>query len=141
MNADALSGSTRASAEFAGVSMTIALARNLVDEFLERRAASQDLRERAALAVSELASNAVQASPDHTYVVAVEEDAQSGELVIAVTNGASIESIPPNERWGPADILAPRGRGLAILEAISDRVDIEPAGTGAVVVTARLSAP
>lgn len=127
------------SASFAGATITIALARKLVDDFLQRRSAPKDLRERAALAVSELASNAVQASPGEDYQVTVEEITDAPEFVIGVTNSTSAEAIPPREDWGPQDVLAPRGRGLAIVESVSDSVQIENIEGGLVSVNARLS--
>lgn len=125
--------------EFAGATATVASARAMVDDWLDRQRAPDELRERAALVVSELASNAVQASPQRPYEVRVGPDAAPGSVVIAVMNAAPVAAIPDRDDWGPDSPLAHRGRGLAIVDAVADAVAIDESGPGRVVVTARLS--
>ena len=129
-----------ASAEFGGTSATIAQARELVSDFLVELGAPDELRERAALAVSELASNAVQAAPDETYMVSVKAPGEGLEIEISVINSASMSAMPSLEHVGPDDVLSPRGRGLSIVKAISDVVKVEFINAGRIAVSARLSA-
>jgi len=76
----------------------------------------------AQLVVSELTSNAVEASPDEPYSVAAWIDA--GTLCITVTNRSNAELPPPGD-WSPETVLAPQGRGLLIVKALSAAVHID----------------
>ena len=90
--------------------------------------------------VSELTSNAIQASPGSAYnveVVRVDDAA-----AISVRNRPDGRFPPPREQWRPAEQmslgeLSPRGRGLATVESLSDELTIEHDGD-VVIVTARL---
>ena len=72
-----------------------------------------------ALAASELLSNAC----EHGSHVRVEMVASSGVMEVRVSNAAPQHAVPPPSQWTmPSDPLAPRGRGLAIVKRVSDRV-------------------
>lgn len=76
----------------------------------------------AELVVSELTSNAVEASPGEPYTVAA--SVESDAVRISVSNPSTAE-LPADSNWAPESVLAPQGRGLFIVKALSESVDIE----------------
>ena len=126
--------------DYQGDFATLRSARHEVVEFLAQHGADEETTERAALIVSELTSNAIQASPGSVYnveVVRVDDAA-----AISVRNRPDGRFPPPREQWRRAEQtslkeLSPRGRGLAIVESLADELTIEHDGD-VVIVTARL---
>jgi len=120
--------------EYDGTTGTLRAARNDVVGFLRAHVPDPDLHERAELVVSELATNAIQASPGVAYGlrVALTDDA----VVLAVTSTSQRDAPPPRESWGPAHARAPRGRGLLIVDELTDGVAVERASDDTIVVTA-----
>lgn len=110
-----------------------------IDSWLIEHAADDDTRSRAALVISELVSNAVQASPGRTFDLSARRISPRA-LILMVTNHAEMAQIPQRGDWGPEDLLAPGGRGLAIIDALCDRVDITASADGDVTVEATLAA-
>lgn len=101
---------------------------------------SADATDRAVLLVSELCSNAVEAGPDHPIDVRLTALPGPGRrAVVAVSNTTLGNVPPPAERWVPADPLAPRGRGLAIVDALSDQVQVDTSVAGRITVLAHIS--
>jgi len=123
--------------EYQGTTDTLRAARSEVGGRLAERDLNLDLRERAELVVSELASNAVQASPGAPYrlCVAIEPDES---VVIELTSEASQGGPPPRAEWGPANVLAATGRGLLIVDELSDEVNVQRPTAGRIEVTATL---
>ncbi|MEY2580669.1 MAG: Histidine kinaselike ATPase domain [Ilumatobacteraceae bacterium] len=128
------------SRDYEGSLATLRLARRDVVDFLDQHGADEETKERAAIIVSELTSNAVQASPGFAYNIEVArvDDA----VAISVRNRPEAGLPPPREEWRPAqDVtlvqLSPRGRGLAIVESLSEELTIQHEGDE-VVITARL---
>jgi anti-sigma regulatory factor (Ser/Thr protein kinase) len=110
-----------------------------IDAWLSAQAADDDTRARAALVVSELVSNAVQASPSRPfYLRACRRD--RGAITLTVTNRAENAKIPPRCDWGPDDLLSPGGRGLAIVDSLCEEVTITSSSDGDVTVEATLGA-
>ena len=101
------------------------------------RGVDPDLRERAELVLSELAANAVQASPGNPFGLRLSLG-NDGAVVVTVTSYTSNGSPPPRERWGPMTLRAPSGRGLMIVDELSDQVVIDKPDPRTVVVTATL---
>jgi anti-sigma regulatory factor (Ser/Thr protein kinase) len=97
----------------------------------------EDLLERAELVLSELASNAVQASPGNPYKLRLSLDAD-GSLVMALTSHSRNGGPPPRGSWGPSAVLAPSGRGLMIVDELSDTVEVERPTDDTVVVIATI---
>jgi anti-sigma regulatory factor (Ser/Thr protein kinase) len=124
--------------ELPGDAASISTARKFVVETSAQLGVSDDLSPRLALVVSELASNAVQASPGRSYDLAIH--VSEHWLKVEITNVAARASIPDREQWMPGEPLAVRGRGLGIVDHRSDEVEIEEAG-GKVTVTATLHLP
>lgn len=100
---------------------------------------SADATDRAVLLVSELCSNAVEAGPDHPVEVRLTAEGPGRRAVVAVSNTTLGNVPPPSERWAPADPLAPRGRGLAIVDALSDKVTVDSSVPDRITVAAHIS--
>lgn len=104
------------------------------------RGFSADATDRAILLVSELCSNAIEAGPGHPLDLRLTPLAgPRRRAVVSVTNTTLGTVPPPGDRWAPADPLAPRGRGLAIVDALSDQVRVDASAPGRVTVTAHVS--
>lgn len=110
-----------------------------IDTWLIAQRADDDTRTRAALVVSELVSNAVQASPGRPFHLSARR-ARHESITLTVTNRADGARIPPRAEWGPDDVLAPAGRGLAIIDTLCDEVAITTAADGEITVEATLAA-
>jgi anti-sigma regulatory factor (Ser/Thr protein kinase) len=97
--------------------------------------------DRGALIVSELSSNAIQNSPGLSYSLrAVRLDDE--HAAISVRNRPTDQLPPPREDWAPPGNLtlkqlSLRGRGLAIVDSLSEELTIEHVGEE-LVVTARI---
>lgn len=121
---------------YAGSTDSLRTVRGDVAEWLIDKGTSRDLCERVALVLSELATNAVQASPGVPYNVRVSTD--EGAVTVAVTSKTLPGRSPPRDSWGPPTLLATRGRGLLIVSEISDEVVVDLPSDDTVVVTAVL---
>jgi anti-sigma regulatory factor (Ser/Thr protein kinase) len=127
--------------EYAGDLATLRSARRDIINWLREQGVNGDVGERAALIVSELTSNAIQASPGHPYTVEATR-IDDTFASISVRNHPGGQKPPPREKWRPVakvslQDLSPRGRGLLIVESLSDGLTIEH-HTDEVTVTARL---
>lgn len=109
--------------EFAARTNTIAAARHFAMETVDVLGFDPEFGSRIALVVSELASNAVEASDD-SYSVLI-EPTDDGDVVVVVTNRSDDPSLPDREQWGPDEPLATRGRGLGIVEHLAAGVAVE----------------
>jgi anti-sigma regulatory factor (Ser/Thr protein kinase) len=102
--------------EFTAVPLAVPLLRRALARYLERCGFSADERYPILLAVGEAAANSV----EHAYVerpgvVRVTARRAGGSLVIDVCDRG---------RWKPAVTRDERGRGLAIMRALMDRIEI-----------------
>jgi anti-sigma regulatory factor (Ser/Thr protein kinase) len=127
--------------DYDGDLATLRTVRRDVTEWLAELGADDETKERAALVVSELTSNAVQAAPGRTYNLQVTR-LDDGSAAISVRNRPIGSRPPARELWRPAPAtpprkLLPRGRGLAIVDSLSEDVTVEHLGDD-VVVTARV---
>jgi anti-sigma regulatory factor (Ser/Thr protein kinase) len=127
--------------EYQGDLVTLRAARAAVIDWLAGLGADDDTRERAALIVSELSSNAIQAAPGRTYSLRVAR-LDDGRAAISVRNHPTDSRPPARESWRHEPMtqlrnLLPRGRGLAIVDSLSEDVTVEHHGDD-VVVTARV---
>ena len=123
--------------EYEGTTNTLHAARSDVVDCLKSYMADTDVHERAQLVVSELATNAIQASPGNPYRLRVSL-AGDRSVVMELTSTTGHDAPPPRDLWGPATAIAPKGRGLMIVGKLTDEVGIEQPVAGTVVVTATL---
>jgi anti-sigma regulatory factor (Ser/Thr protein kinase) len=127
--------------EYEGDLTTLRTARRDVVDWLADQGADEDSRDRAALIVSELTSNAIQAAPGAMYKLQVAR-VDDRCAVISVHNRPTGGLPPSRDRWrAPTDVplreLTVRGRGLAIVDSLSEEVTVEH-DDEAVVVSARV---
>src|SRR5436305_1680080 len=123
--------------QYGGTTGSLREARNDVGRWLRDHGARDDLLDRAALVLSELASNAVQAAPGTPYRVR-SSMARGDSLVMAVTSHTDGHTPPPRGEWGPPTLMAAYGRGLLIVDELSDDVVVQQPAVDTVVVTATL---
>ncbi|MDW3218979.1 MAG: ATP-binding protein [Acidimicrobiales bacterium] len=107
---------------YEGSTATINGARQGVGEWMAAHGCVEADIEVAQLVVSELVSNAIEASAPEPYHVAASWAGQ--RLQLAVSSLADAVLIPDPAQWGPESVLAPRGRGLAIVQALVDDVSV-----------------
>jgi anti-sigma regulatory factor (Ser/Thr protein kinase) len=69
------------------------------------------------LAVTELATNGIEASPDERSTVTAEHDPEGALRVVVLNDGPPFRGAPHR---GPADVLSTRGRGLDLAAAFVD---------------------
>lgn len=110
---------------YAGTTDTINQARNDLVEWLFENGLPQVTAD-AQLVVSELTSNAIEASPDQPYRVSARLEADV--VCIRVSNRSTAE-LPSPDDWSPESVLAPQGRGLLIVKALASSVDIDQTDT------------
>lgn len=132
--------SDRPDAHFAkayqGEATSLRQVRSDVADWLRARGDDDDSIDRLVLIASELATNAVHASPGMPYDVLLRSiDPDHVELTIANPSLAAV--LPPRSSWVPEDALAPRGRGLSIVAALSADVTVQ-VESDQVSVTARI---
>ncbi len=102
--------------DFSALPLGVPILRRSLARFLERRGVSDDEAYAVLLAVGEAAANAV----EHAYagepgLVRVRAECADGILVIDVLDGG---------RWKPVEHRDERGRGIKIMRALMDRIEI-----------------
>ncbi|MEO7371906.1 MAG: ATP-binding protein [Ilumatobacteraceae bacterium] len=122
--------------QYDGTTATLRSARSDMVGCLSDSGIGDDLRDRAELVLSELASNAVQAAPGSPYTLRLSLD--HGDVVLRVTSHTVNGGPPSRENWGPSSLLAPTGRGLMIVDELADEVEVDRQAGGTIVVTAVL---
>jgi anti-sigma regulatory factor (Ser/Thr protein kinase) len=123
--------------EYDGTTGMLRAARTDATGCMHQYGVDQDLRERAELVLSELAANAVQASPGSPFGLRMTLSTD-GSVVLAVTSHTDNGSPPPHQQWHPATVRAPTGRGLMIVDHLSEQVVVNKPDPRTVVVTATL---
>lgn len=127
-------------ASYPGDHRALAHIRADVARWFSEQGFSAETAERAVLLVSELCSNAVEAGPDHPIDLHLTAaDGTGTGAVVSVSNTTLGNVPPPHERWIPSDPLAPRGRGLAIVDALADQVRVDTSVPGRITVVAHIS--
>jgi anti-sigma regulatory factor (Ser/Thr protein kinase) len=106
---------------------TLGAARRDVLAWLESCGADADSRDRATLIISELATNALQASPGSDYRVQLAR-VDSDHASITVRNTTDGTHPPAPEKWKPVDRTALRGRGLGIVKTLAEQVAVDGDG-------------
>lgn len=127
--------------EFAGDTATIAGARHEMAQWLgDHGVYDETVIADASLVMSELCSNAVEAAPGHPYRVEIQSVGRT-RCRVAVTSWSDPDDLPDRSAWGPDEVLAERGRGLAIVDALAETVSLVRAEADAVAVVAILRLP
>lgn len=123
---------------FEGTTGTLQASRQAASEFVAESGAPSETVENVRLVVSELTANAVQASPGFPYRLSIRR--ASEQFIVSITNHAHPADLPPRRDWGPKHTLAPRGRGLAIVERLAESVEFGPSGPEGLEITAHIAA-
>ena len=118
--------------EYVGEPHTLRWVRRDVVDWLNEVRADRETTERAALIASELATNAVQVAPGVLYQLRARAMTRT-TAAIAIRSRSAGAVPPPRASWRPVDELAIRGRGLSIVQALSDEVTVETDGDDVVV--------
>ena len=99
-------------------------ARKAFSDWLRRRTQGAVVDE-LEVVFSELAANAVDASPDEADEVTGRAWCEGSDLVLDLANRTDpTMGSPPEARWDLADPLRTGGRGLVITEALVDSVEV-----------------
>jgi anti-sigma regulatory factor (Ser/Thr protein kinase) len=106
-----------------GVATSAATARRFAVAAGAELGAGPQLLSHIALVVSELATNAIEASPGEPYQLTI--DNVDGLLTVEVRNHTTRADIPDRSCWKPRDPLALRGRGLGIVADLAHNVQID----------------
>ncbi len=122
--------------EYEGLDRSLSRARADIAEWLQHRGGNDDTVERAVLIASELATNALHATPGAPFTVLL-ASVSPDHVELTIGNPNVGASIPPRCDWTIDDVLAPQGRGLAIVAALSEDVEVRIANDR-VLVTARI---
>lgn len=119
-------------------SSSVGRARHHVESWLDGAGHGPHTRQKVLLVVSELLTNAVQASPATTIGLRVIEDRARGVVCIEVSNEVDPDvSLPRRSRWRPPRPSASKGRGLAIVASLASEVFEDHRG-GRLFVTAEI---
>jgi len=102
----------------------VAPARNDLTAWLEASSISPAPVSDVELIVSELVSNAVDAAPGREVTLAARLHSAVDRLEVSVSNDGSADQIGDPSEWAPDEVLAKRGRGLMIVAALSDEVQV-----------------
>jgi anti-sigma regulatory factor (Ser/Thr protein kinase) len=121
---------------YEGEPSSLRSARADISAWLRARGGDDDTVERAVLIASELATNAVHATPGMPYSVVL-RSIGSDHVELTISNSRIEAVLPPRTSWAPQDVLAPQGRGLSIVAALSEDVSVQ-VGDDRVLVTARI---
>jgi serine/threonine-protein kinase RsbW len=106
---------------------SVLVARQTLDRIFATFGVRADCRQEIAIAVSEACSNAVQhAVGESTYELAVETD--NGDCVITVNDNSVGTAMPASPAMPHPTATA--GRGLAFMNMMMDRVELNPGPTG-----------
>ncbi|QIG43798.1 ATP-binding protein [Nocardioides anomalus] len=98
------------------------LARAAVRDLLADHQTTDELRHDAALVVYELVANAVlHGRPESDGRISLDCQVRGDELVVVVTDGGTDGEV----RMGDLDRDAPRGRGLAIVDALASSWSVD----------------
>lgn len=118
---------------------TSAVARAEFDRWAQGHQIRSEDRDRLALVLSELVANAAQATPEPFTVAATLNESAGRQVRLTVINEGRFDDIPDRSDWGPAEPMSIRGRGLEVVEALADDVEVLRPSSETVAVAATLS--
>ena len=99
--------------------------RRAIAAAVARTGGQEELVEDVELVASELLTNAVEQSP--TVDVRAIVRRHGARVSLTVANRRSRSAPPPPDTWPEHDSTGERGRGLAIVAALSERVEVDDA--------------
>lgn len=132
-------------AVYPGSTASLGPARFDLDRWLSGQNLGSDFSGRATLVLSELATNAIQASPHQDFAVRLDRPAPHS-ITITVTNQVNPQTVDTDPLVAAVgggampDVAATHGWGLPIVAVLCDRVEIETVN-GWVTVTGHLITP
>ncbi len=104
--------------------------RSLVRRALRRQGWEAESVDRVVLAVSEALTNAVEHGSSPGAPVLIEVAATAGRARVRVVDSGRPGSHPPAALRAPPPASSEHGRGLIIMGALADRLEIRPSGRG-----------
>lgn len=110
--------STTLPAETASVPAGRRFVRSVVEPHVRDAPVIADLE----LMASELVTNAVEHGADHPIQMTV--SAAQDQVVLSVTSHGNATEVGPGSAWSVADVTSITGRGLGIVRALADTVDV-----------------
>jgi PAS domain S-box-containing protein len=119
---------------FSASPATVSLARHFFGDWLAHQPADPGCRDDLLVMVSELCTNAVREATAEAGSVVLRAWDHGDALIVEVEddgNGMDPDAIPTDERLPDPD--APEGRGLFLVQALADEVEVQPRESGTVV--------
>ena len=101
----------------------VPVARHSLGRWLEELKVDRNTREELALVVTELVTNAVEASPGPQHEVILQVECERDRIALHVTDEGS--GFDQQQQTEPPEPTAVRGRGLPIVHALMDDVTID----------------
>lgn len=96
----------------------------------------EDDRSDLAVVFSELVTNAMSATGDSDAAIGARAECTGHDVLLEITNPRRT-STASTRRWDTDDQLRPGGRGLVIVRAFVDEIEVDRAASGAVVIRCR----
>jgi anti-sigma regulatory factor (Ser/Thr protein kinase) len=121
---------TIVSTVFASVAASVPSARRWAGDQLRRAGVSAELVERAELLISEIVTNSVRHAAGDRFTVRLEAASTSDSAVASTIEMSVHDRDPKRPRPRNAGPWDPDGRGLALLEALSDEWGTRSASVG-----------
>ena len=119
----------------AAVSGNISVARRFVRSWVSSLRASADVVDDLALLASELVTNAIHHGDNGEVELTIDHD---GSMVyMRVTSRGNVERLAPPSAWKVAGVDAVAGRGLGIVKALADSVEVRRHGDRVSIVVAK----
>ena len=106
---------------------TVAVVRAIVTDALRRVGVAEDSLDAVRLALSEACTNVIDHSgAEDEYEVRLRvEDARCEIRIIDTGHGFDGDALVDGSDGGDADVASPRGRGIAIMRAVIDHVQLD----------------
>jgi anti-sigma regulatory factor (Ser/Thr protein kinase) len=106
---------------------SVSVARADARDALENLRIARELVDDTLLVATELLANAVEHAPEGRIIFRLDV-AIDRWVLVEVECAGTIDLLPQLAEWGPDEPLSPRGRGLAIVDALSDSVAVSDDG-------------
>ena len=95
-------------------------------EWMRELGVDEDRIDDLSVVLSELGANAVRETPPDAEAAEISAAVDQGTVLIEVANDVSPDSAPPSEHdWDLTDPLRTGGRGLLLVSAFVDEIDVD----------------